>query len=239
VLLAAYDARRPTRDIDLQAEGLRNDIDTVLRLVREIAALPREDGLVYDHEAAAAQTIRDDEEYSGVRVSMVCALASARISLHVDVSVGDPIHPAPRAVEVPRLLGGNIIVRGYPLPMVLAEKIVTAVERGTANTRWRDFADVYLLSKRHAVPADELLQAMRAVARHRQVVLAPLTTVLAGFADIAKTRWTAWVRKQRLSDRLPDALADVLLEVLAFADPILLGTARGRWDSMTRTWRET
>lgn len=30
--------------------------------------------------------------------------------------------------------------------MVLAEKLVTAVQRGTANTRWRDFADVYLLT---------------------------------------------------------------------------------------------
>jgi hypothetical protein len=33
--------------------------------------------------------------------------------------------------------------------MVLAEKIITAVQRGTANTRWRDFVDVYLLTGAH------------------------------------------------------------------------------------------
>jgi hypothetical protein len=45
---------------------------------------------------------------------------------------------------VPRLLGGSITVRGYPLSMVFAEKIVTAVQRGTVNTRWRDYADIVL-----------------------------------------------------------------------------------------------
>lgn len=33
--------------------------------------------------------------------------------------------------------------------MVYSEKIVTAVARGTVNTRWRDFADMYLLARRH------------------------------------------------------------------------------------------
>ena len=63
---------------------------------------------------------------------------------HVDVNVGDPVWPVPGPVEVPRLLGGSVTLLGYPLTMILAEKIVTGVERGTANTRWRDYADVYL-----------------------------------------------------------------------------------------------
>lgn len=72
------------------------------------------------------------------------------------MNVGDPIWPAPRAVELPRLLGGTITVIGYPLPMVFAEKIITALQRGTINTRWRDFADVYLLASRHGVDGAEL-----------------------------------------------------------------------------------
>jgi hypothetical protein len=44
---------------------------------------------------------------------------------------------------LPRLRGGEPIeLRGYPIHMVHAEKIVTAIQRGTANTRWRDFGDV-------------------------------------------------------------------------------------------------
>jgi len=66
------------------------------------------------------------------------------LRFHVDVNVGDPVWPVPGPVEVPRLLGGSVTLLGYPLTMILAEKIVTGVERGTANTRWRDYADVYL-----------------------------------------------------------------------------------------------
>jgi hypothetical protein len=53
--------------------------------------------------------------------------------------------------------------------MVHAEKIVTAVARGTVNTRWRDFADVYLLSRRHPLIGADLTDSVRQVARHRQV----------------------------------------------------------------------
>src|SRR5262249_55033064 len=59
-LLAAFDTRRPTRDVALQASVTSNDTDTVLALVREIAALERPDGLAYDTTAATARTIRDE-----------------------------------------------------------------------------------------------------------------------------------------------------------------------------------
>jgi hypothetical protein len=98
---------------------------------------------VFDHEAASALVIREDDEYSGVRVTMPCSLDRSRLRFHIDVSVGDPVWPAPGSVELPRLLGGSLRLLGYPLAMVYAEKIATAVQRGQANTRWRDFADIY------------------------------------------------------------------------------------------------
>ncbi|WP_199522276.1 nucleotidyl transferase AbiEii/AbiGii toxin family protein [Geodermatophilus marinus] len=164
VLLAAFDARRPTRDVDLQAQALPNDTATLLHLVRDIAATSPpdgDDGLVFDAQHASAEVIRDEDEYPGVRVSLTARLSQARVAFHVDVNVGDPIWPAPQPVEVPRLLGGSIRLGGYPVPMVHAEKIVTAISRGAANTRWRDFGDVYVLSGRHPVTATELRAAMR------------------------------------------------------------------------------
>lgn len=71
--------------------------------------------------------IRDEDAYTGVRVSMAATLPPAKHRLHVDVNVGDPISPAPEEVRLPRLLGGEIAIKGYPLEMVHAEKIVTAV----------------------------------------------------------------------------------------------------------------
>lgn len=65
VLLAAFAARRPTRDIDVQAIRLGDDPDEVADRVRDIAALHVDDGLVFDPESVAATTIRDEDEYAG------------------------------------------------------------------------------------------------------------------------------------------------------------------------------
>jgi hypothetical protein len=155
----------------------------------------------------------------------------------VDVSVGDPITPEPQIVRLPRILGGTIAVRGYPLAMVHAEKIVTAINRGTASTRWRDFADVYALTRHHTVDGAGLGTSIRQVARHRDTRLAPLSDVLDGYGAIGQQRWGAWRRKQRLDDRLPGQFSEVVAAVVAFADPAITGTSEGQsWDPATGEW---
>lgn len=96
------------------------------------------------------RNLRDEADYTGVRVTLTAQLASARIPLHVNVNFGDPIWPEPSNAALPLLLGGTLQVRGYPDHMVLAEKIVTAVDRGSANTRWRDFVDIAAIIGRAA-----------------------------------------------------------------------------------------
>lgn len=239
VLLAAYETRRATRDVDLQATDLNNDANVVLALICDIAASDKDDGLFYDTSTATAEVIRDEDEYSGIRVSLTCHLSRARIPFHVDVNVGDPIWPTPRPVEVPRLLGGSITVRGYPLSMVFAEKIVTAVRRGTVNTRWRDYADIALLSATRDVNGDELATSIAVVAAHRQATLIPLDEALAGYVEIAQVKWHSWVRKQRLTDRLPEDFGTVLDDVLTFAGPAVNRAITGRtWVHALRRWAE-
>ena len=237
VLLAAFDERRPTRDIDLQAQVVENDIEAIRATACEIAAITLEEGVIFDVESATAEEIRDEEIYSGVRVTMQARLATARLHFHIDTNVGDPITPAPKNVRLPRLLGGEIVLRGYPLAMVHAEKIVTAIARGTINTRWRDFADTYMLCRRHAIDGTQLVRSTRRVAEHRHVQLVPLVEVLAGYAEIAQERWAAWRRRQRLEDRLPEQFEDVLTAVIDFADPAITGTAEGQtWDPIAGAW---
>jgi hypothetical protein len=235
VLLAAYDMRRPTRDVDLSARGLTNSVEGTVELVRAILAQERDDGWTFG--LPTGEAIREEDEYSGVRVTVLGALATARVSFHVDVNFGDPIWPAPTDVIVPRLLGGTITLRGYSVAMIHAEKIVTAMQRGTANTRWRDYADIYLLSGRHAVSAAELCTAIAKVAAHRRANVISLSDALDGFAALAQARWSAWVRRQRMQDRLPLEFAELLNSVLVFADPLIAGDTHGnQWDPETRAW---
>jgi len=244
VLLAAYDLRRPTADVDLAAPVLPNDVERIGQLIASIAQVvlspPDSDGLRFDVSNLRAETIRDEDEYSGVRVTLAAHLATAKETFHVDVNVGDPIWPAPEAVTLPRLLGGSISLRGYPVVMVLAEKLVTALQRGTANTRWRDFGDVYLLATRHPLEAVELRRALAEVADFRGRELEPMSTALEGYAVLAQARWLAWRNRLQLQDRLPQQFEDVLAVVFQLADPLLMVQPKvaGQWSPVRRTWDE-
>ena len=126
-------------------------------------------------------------------------------------------------------------MRGYPLAVVYAEKIVTAVQRGTVNTRWRDYADIALLSAAHDV--DDDTASIDVVATHRNATLTPLDEVLAGYAEIAQNKWSAWVRKQRLTGRLNQDFASVLQDVFTFAGPAVYGAIKGlTWVHRVGRW---
>jgi predicted nucleotidyltransferase component of viral defense system len=238
VLLAALDARRPTRDIDLAASSLRNTETEILAVVRTIAAIPLDDGVAFEAKQATAEIIREEDDYSGIRVNLGGALSRARVSLHVDVNVGDPIWPEPVSVSLPRLLDGVLRVRGYPLEMVLAEKMVTAMSRGTANTRWRDFVDIYVLTQRHPIDGATLLASLRRVAEHRKLAFVSLSSVLSGYSDIAQSRWAAWVRKQRLETTIPLQFSIVVNHLVSFSDPVIDDPeiSTRSWDPAQQRW---
>jgi Nucleotidyl transferase AbiEii toxin, Type IV TA system len=230
VLLAAYELRRPTADVDLAAIQTPNEVELVRQLVADVAATPLpeglDDGLIFDLNDVRAETIREGETYGGVRVRLVAHLATAREPFHVDVNVGDPIWPPPADISLPRLLdAAPIRLRGYPMEMVLAEKIVTAIQRGPANTRWRDFGDIYRITREHSFLARDITQAVQAVAEFRKVGLSSLDERLEGYAEIGQPRWAPWRAKLQLAELLPSDFGDALEALRGFANPILIGTA--------------
>ena len=243
VLLAAYGLRRPTADIDGAALQTANEVEGIRQFVADVAgtALPADlaDGLTFDLDHVTAETIREEDKYSGVRVRLVSRLASAREPFHVDVSIGDPIWPEPAEISLPRLLGQEPIrLRGYPMEMVLAEKIVTALERGSASTRWRDFGDIFVLTGRRSFTAAEVRQALQAVADHRQAELASLDDALDGYAEIGQPRWASWRRKLQLTETLPEDFGHALESLKAFANPVITSSVTGlaTWDPDQRAW---
>lgn len=121
---------------------------------------------------------------------------------------------------------------------MLAEKIVTMVDRGDATTRERDFADVVQLMNRHAVDAGELSTAVRATGAHRQSDLRPLRSLLVELASTRQADWERFVNRSGLADYLPAGYAETITAVADFADPILAGEVTGgEWDPVQRRWR--
>lgn len=237
MLLAAFGDRRPTRDVDLLAVSISNDIESVAAVVRSVLTVEVDDGVVFDPAGLAAEIIREHDPYAGVRMSVPARLHRAEVPLRLDINIGDPVTPAPTTVAYPALLGEPFLVAGYPIETVLAEKIVTMIERGDATTRERDFADVALLARRHEIDGDRLTAAVSATASHRRAALRPLREVLVALGRDRQAAWTAFVRRSGLQDELPATYDDTISAVVAFADPVLGGAASGlRWSPVSERW---
>jgi hypothetical protein len=94
--------------------------------------------------------------------------------------------------------------------MVIAEKLVTALQRGAASTRWRYFADLYLMIATDPGDVPRVVPAIAAVAKHRGVPLKPLGKVLAGMPERAQSRWESWLKQHGLADRVPRSFEELL-----------------------------
>jgi hypothetical protein len=121
---------RATKDLDLLSFG-PNDPQRLVEAFRSILSRPVEpDGLVFFVDEITAEAIRDEDEYSGVRVYVTAGLDSARIGVHVDVGFGDAVTPAPRELRYPTALDMPApVLRAYPVETVVAEKFQILCER--------------------------------------------------------------------------------------------------------------
>lgn len=228
MLLAAFGHRRTTADADALAFNLASEASAVMERVVAVASIPGDDGVDFLTDTVTASVIRDDALYAGVRVTMSARLATAAVKLRLDVNFGDPVTPAPQAMELPALRPGqpSIPILGYPVETVLAEKLVTAIDLGPANTRVRDFVDIYTLIRNEGIDDDQLRSAVAATAAFRGVRLAPLGESL---GDLATTRAAAYSAYRRNlgpdGSHLPATLTDIIDEVLTFMDEHLEGRA--------------
>lgn len=220
----AAEVHRPTRDIDLLGFG-DPDMRRLEEEFREIAAQPVEaDGIVFPPDSLAGERIREGQRYEGVRVSLIAELGSARVTVQVDVGFGDATEPGLRDETLPTLLDLPAPrVRAYRPETVVAEKLQAMVELGIANSRMKDFYDVYLMARTMTFGGRDLSAAVRATFERRATrIPRSLPTALTDeFAtDAAKTaQWRAFARRTGASDVPP--LEQVVEELRGFLSPVL------------------
>jgi len=200
---------RPTRDLDL-AGYWANDADSLAEAIREIGSVPYpRDGIEFAIDTLAITPIRDAAEYHGFRLRMEVRLAGAMIPFQVDVGFGDAIVPEPVDVIYPVLLDAEAPrIRAYPREAVLAEKLHAMASHGEANSRYKDFFDVWILSSRFPFEGAQLSAAIHATfSRRKSAPFSPWPVSLASAFYAEATRGDQWVRYLRRS-KLVDAPAD-------------------------------
>ncbi|MEO8119966.1 MAG: nucleotidyl transferase AbiEii/AbiGii toxin family protein [Rhodoferax sp.] len=203
---------RPTRDVDLLGFGA-DDINSAVSAFCEICSFAVEDGIEFNPASIKGAEIRKEAGYGGVRIDIVAKLDGARIALQVDIGFGDAVTPGPVSVSYPVLLDDLPApqLRAYPKHTVVAEKFHAICLLGMANTRMKDYFDLWMLLDDGGLDPQELQRAITATFARRKMSMP--TALPVGFGDAFATdatkqlQWNAFLKKNRL---LPMELANVV-----------------------------
>lgn len=212
---------RPTRDADLLGFGPA-DISHIEAVFRELCAanIEPDDGTRFQTETVRVEEIRKDANYGGIRVTLVGILAGARCPVQVDVGFGDVVTPAPEPVDYPSMLPDlpAPILRAYPRYTVVAEKLEALVVLGIANSRMKDYFDLWVLARNLDFDGETLRRAIRATFDRRGTPI-PDGVPFGLTEDFAKdsrkqTQWQAFLAKNALELVSLAEVLDLLRQLL-------------------------
>lgn len=220
---------RATRDVDLLAQFPKSwgapSTDQVREVFEAVLAAPvPEDGVVFDSATLDVGLIRETQVYGGIRVAVLARIGAAKLKLQVDIGFGDAVTPEPVHIAYPVLLDFPAPeLPSYPRETVVAEKLEAMTQLGMANSRMKDFYDIFVLARDFEFDGSVLARAITATFARRRTAL-PQGTVTAfteAFAsDKSKqAQWAGFVRKSAASDA--HALEEVIAHTKRFlAEPL-------------------
>lgn len=220
MLLTAWfdDPLRPTRDVDLLGFGDPSP-DAMLAVFREVCAVQENDGVILDAAALEIDLIRDEVVYGGLRIKTNATVDGARVRIVIDIGFGDAVEAA--ELELPVLLEQPAPrLRAYPRESVISEKFHAMVLLGRANSRMKDFYDIWVLAQAYEFDGDALAKAIAATfARRKTEIPAERPDALTKEFAEDPPKIALWASFIELLEADPGTLAKVVDELAAFLMP--------------------
>ncbi|WP_017756034.1 nucleotidyl transferase AbiEii/AbiGii toxin family protein [Calidifontibacillus oryziterrae] len=236
---------RPTKDIDFLAKQISNDLNYIKNSFETICTFPvEEDGVSFDIEGVTAERIKEDADYEGVRIKIPASLGKMKKVLQLDIGFGDVIVPKPQEIEYPVLLNmaqPQILV--YSTESVISEKFEAMISLSVANSRMKDFYDIFTLLTTENFDGRVMYEAVLETFQRRGTHLEkehPLFTEK--FAnDLSRIKqWKAFLRRIGADQSLEFPL--VMSHIREFLYPIYLSILKEddyfrMWDSKLLKWK--
>lgn len=211
--------RRTTMDLDTTIKGRSLSVETARDIVSEIINVQLDDCIRF--ELLDAHEIMDDAEYAGVRLSLAAWLDKMKTPIKIDISTGDVITPREIRYEYQLMFEDRAIdLLSYNLLTILAEKIETVISRGAANTRLRDFYDIYALSDVYSADIDwDLLKdAIYATSGKRgsETVMEDASQIISelGSDDGMRLQWKRYQKQNEYAADVPwEAVIERIIDI--------------------------
>lgn len=133
---------RTTMDIDADITGIDFKREELENMINNILSIN-----VLDEVEIALEEVEDiieDNEYGGFKFKLIARFKNLRIPFHIDISTGDIITPKAIKYKYKMMLEDDYIdLYSYNEETIIAEKLQTILNRKIANSRMKDFYDLY------------------------------------------------------------------------------------------------
>ncbi|MEI7502532.1 MAG: nucleotidyl transferase AbiEii/AbiGii toxin family protein [Paludibacter sp.] len=191
---------RPTIDVDLLGTQISNDIEVLCDVFRQICAIESEDEVTFNPESVVGELITQQDKYNGIRLYIDATFHTVRQRIQIDVGFGDIVIPVVQELDYPILLEEMQVpvIQAYSKETVIAEKFQAMIELSVANSRMKDFYDVYNLLTDNEFDKSTLEEAIKATFTNRETYFTEnhaLFSVDFALNMLRKRSWTAFLNK--------------------------------------------
>jgi predicted nucleotidyltransferase component of viral defense system len=246
-LLLAYNIEkaRTTKDIDFLGVNVTRERRVLERIIQEIATIVLADGVEFLAESIKSEEIKEEAEYSGVRMRLPVRIGTAKNTIQLDFAFGDAASPKPRRMEYPTLLEGKgARVFAYSKETIIAEKFEAIVKLTTFNSRMKDFYDIVFLANGFDFSGAVLQSAIGSTFDRRQTNMhAALEIVDSDYGERQQfaVAWEAFKKRTKIvsAENFKTNFA-VLCQFLA---PVVIAQTEGKqfdshWDRKIKKWKK-
>ena len=242
LLYAIFDRQyeRATTDVDLLARQITNSADEMKDVFTHILSLAGNDAITFSPSSLVVENITEFKEYHGLHISAVGLLGRTKIPVSIDIGFGDVIYPDAIKMDFPVILDMEAPkINAYSLESAIAEKLEAIVRIGEWNSRYKDFYDIYILSRKFSFSFLEMRSAVFETFKNRGtspvVDLVSFSNEFTG-NPLHQSRWKAFLRKKKAMVDI--SLQDAMQDILQFAQPIFVKDVQNmnRWNPSTIRW---
>lgn len=195
---------RPTRDLDLLSFG-NPDIAELEEIFRQVCIVESDiqDGIVFLPETVKGEAIREENKYDGIRIKLEFRIGRTGEFMQIDIGFGDAVNPPATEIQFPSILEmPPAKFNAYCQDTVIAEKVEAMVSLGYANSRMKDFYDVYTLSIKFHYDGTTLKDTIQSTFSRRNTEI-PNKLPLAFSKEFSQdplkqTQWNAFMKRNSL-----------------------------------------
>jgi len=162
---------RPTVDIDFLVKA-NNSIKNILQIIKNICSQKVQDGVYFDSSDIILKESQIETKYTGLSARFSAHLHTAKLPLRIDIGFSDKIFPKPANINYPTLLELPApILQGYTPETLISEKLHAMIKLGLANSRMKDFYDIWTLINQFQIKPENITPIIKKVFANRKTTI--------------------------------------------------------------------